>query len=203
VRLIRRHPVLAALGLLALVVVVVVGLAGASVWRAAHHDDAAQVARADAIVVLGAAQYQGTPSPVLLGRLQHALLLWEQGRARLVVTVGSNRPGDRSTEAESGRTYLIAHGIPAADVVALPVGHTTFESLQAAASYLEGRGLRSAFLVSDPWHNARIKAMAHDLGLHGYASATWTSGAQGEDARGRGYLRETFAYLDYRLLGGH
>ena len=79
-------------------------LSGTLVWRAAHHDDASDVTRADAIVVLGAAQYQGTPSPVLLGRLQHALLLWKQGRAKLLVTVGSNRPGDRSTEAASGAT---------------------------------------------------------------------------------------------------
>jgi len=203
VGLIRRHPILCVVGAVALAGALLVGLSGVRVWRAAHHDDASDIARADAIVVLGAAQYQGTPSPVLLGRLQHALLLWKQGRAKLLVTVGSNRPGDRSTEAASGREYLIAHGVPPADVVAVPVGHTTYESLQAAASLLEGDGLHSVFLVSDPWHNARIKAMAHDLGLAAYASATWTSGAQSEDARGRGYLRETLAYLDYRLLGGH
>jgi uncharacterized SAM-binding protein YcdF (DUF218 family) len=203
VRLIRRHPILSALGAVALVALLLVALSGALVWRAAHHDDASDVSRADAIVVLGAAQYQGAPSPVLLGRLQHALLLWKQGRAKLVVTVGSNLPGDRSTEAASGRDYLISKGVPAADVVAVPVGHTTYESLRAVATVLEGIGLHSVFLVSDPWHNARIKAMAHDLGLAGYASATWTSAARSEDARGRGYLRETFAYLDYRLLGGH
>ena len=202
-RLIRQHPLLAALGGVLLLGALLIGISGVVVWRAAHHDDASDVAHADAIVVLGAAQYQGTPSPVFRGRLQHVLLLWKQGRADLVVTVGSNQPGDRTTEAAAARDYLIAHGIPAQDIVALPVGHTTYESLQAAAQTLEDRGLHSAFLVSDPWHNARIKAMARDLGLAGYASATWTSGARSEDARGRGYLRETLAYLDYRLLGGH
>src|SRR4249920_3060495 len=129
--MIRRHPILAALGALALAAVLLLVLSGTLVWRAAHHDDASDVSHADAIVVLGAAQYQGTPSPVLLGRLQHALLLWKQGRAKLIVTVGSNRPGDRSTEAASGRDYLISRGVPAADVVAVPVGHTTYESLKA------------------------------------------------------------------------
>jgi uncharacterized SAM-binding protein YcdF (DUF218 family) len=202
VRLIRRHPVLVALGGVLLLGALLVGISGVVVWRAAHHDDASDVAHADAIVVMGAAQYQGTPSPVFRGRLEHVLLLWKQGRADLVVTVGSNQPGDRTTEAAAAREYLIEHGVPAQDIIALPVGHTTYESLQAAAQTLEDRGLHSAFLVSDPWHNARIKAMAHDLGLTGYASATWTSGARSEDARGRGYLRETLAYLDYRLLGG-
>ena len=201
-RLIRRHPVLVALGGVLLLGALLVGISGVVVWRAAHHDDASDVAHADAIVVMGAAQYQGTPSPVFRGRLEHVLLLWKQGRADLVVTVGSNQPGDRTTEAAAAREYLIEHGVPAQDIIALPVGHTTYESLQAAAQTLEDRGLHSAFLVSDPWHNARIKAMAHDLGLTGYASATWTSGARSEDARGRGYLRETLAYLDYRLLGG-
>jgi uncharacterized SAM-binding protein YcdF (DUF218 family) len=67
---------------------------------------------------------------------------------------------------------------------------------------MHGEGDTSAFLVSDPWHNARIEAMADDLGIEGHASATWTSAATSEEARGAGYLRETLAYLHYRLLGG-
>ena len=169
-------------------------------WRAAHHDDASDVERADAIVVLGAAQYNGTPSPVFRGRLEHAVVLWQQDRSDLVITVGSNRPGDTTTEAQAGRDYLVSRGVPASAVLALPVGHTTFDSLEAAAAALHARGLTSAFLVSDPWHNARIKAMASDLGLTGYASATWTSGDTSEETRGRGYVRETFAYLYYRLF---
>jgi len=201
VGLIRRHPFLAAIGAVTLACLTLIGVCGVIVWRAAHHDDASDVERADAIVVLGAAQYNGRPSPVLLGRLDHALLLWRQHRAGIVVTVGSNQPGDRTTEAEAGRQYLIEHGVPADDVIALPVGHSTLDSLQAAAVELQRRGLHTAFLVSDPWHNARIKAMFDDLGLTGYASATWTSGARSERTRAEGYLRETFAYLYYRLFG--
>ena len=200
-RLIRRHPFLAAIGAVLLTVIVVLGLSAVTVWRAAHHDDASDVDHADAIVVLGAAQYNGEPSPVLQGRLDHAVLLWQQGRADHVITVGSKQPGDRSTEAEAGADYLAHQGVPVEVITALPVGHTTYESMQAATDWMHQQGLDSAFLVSDPWHNARIKAMAGDLGITGYASATWTSGATSEEARGQGYLRETFAYLYYRLFG--
>lgn len=200
-RLIRRHPVLAVLGAMLASAVAAVAISGVQVWRAAHHDDASDIDHAGAIVVLGAAQYDGRPSPVFEGRLDHAALLWEQGRADLVVTVGGNQPGDRTTEAAAGRRYLLQHGVPDSAVVAIPVGNTTLESLEAAADHLLENGVTTAFLVSDPWHNARIKAMAGDLGITGYASATWTSGAKSEETRGRGYLRETFAYLYYQLTG--
>ena len=200
-RLVRRHPILTLLALGLALVLIAIGASGVVVWRAAHHDDASDVERADAIVVLGAAQYNGTPSPLFRGRLDHVLLLWQQHRADLVITVGSNQPGDVTTEAQAGRDYLVSQGVPASAILAVPVGHTTFDSLQAAAGALLDRGLSSAFLVSDPWHNARIKAIASDLGLTGYASATWTSADTSEETRGRGYLRETFAYLYYRLFG--
>lgn len=200
-RLIRRHPLLAGVGLALLLALLVIAISGVVVWRAAHRDDARLIDHADAIVVLGAAQYDGRPSPVFAGRLEHAILLWQQGRSELVVTVGSNQPGDRTTEAEAGRRYLVEHGVPSSAVIALPEGTTSYESLEAAAEYLHERGLASAFLVSDPWHNARIKAMAGDLGIDGHTSATWTSGARSEETRGQGYLRETFAYLYYLVAG--
>jgi len=201
VRWFRRHPVWTAIALVGLVAFVLVGGSAWTVWRAAHHDGAANVEHADAIVVLGAAQYDGTPSPLFQGRLDHAALLWNQGRADLVITVGSKQVGDRHTEAEAGRDYLIAQGVPADQILAVEIGHTTFQSLQAAAHEMAARDMHSAFLVSDPWHNARIQAMAADLGLAGYASATWTSADATEESRAKGYLRETFAYLYYRLFG--
>ena len=197
----RRHPVLAILLALMLSVAAVVGVTALAVWRAAHHDDAAEVETADLIVVLGAAQYNGDPSPVFAGRLDHAALLFTQDRAPQVVVVGGNRPGDRTTEAEAGRDYLIAKGVPAGSVVAEPVGHTTFESLTALADWMRERDLHTAFLVSDPWHNLRIERMASDLGFEGHASATWTSAASTEETRLGGYVRETFAYLYYRVTG--
>ena len=197
----RRHPLLAALGAALLLGAGVVGVTGLAVWRAAHEDDAARVARVDVIVVLGAAQYDGRPSPVFAGRLDHAALLYRQGRADRIVVLGGGRPGDRTTEAEAGRGYLIASGVPPGAVVAEPVGRTTLESLRAAARYMRREGLETAFLVSDPWHNLRVERMAHDLGIRGYASATWHSAARTEWTRLEGYLRETMAYLSYRLLG--
>ena len=155
----------------------------------------------DAIVVLGAAQYDGDPSPVFQGRLDHAALLYEQGRADRVLVLGAGQPGDRFTEAEAGMEYLIEQGVPPEAIVPVPEGHTTLESLEAAAPVLFDAGLASAFLVSDPWHNARVERMAGDLGIDGHASATWHSAATSQDTRLQGYVRETFAYLYYRVFG--
>lgn len=197
----RRHPVLAAASAIAIVAVGILGLTGVAVWRAAHADDASLLDHADAIIVLGAAQYDGAPSPVFAGRLEHAALLYREERAGTVLVLGGSRPGDRSSEAEAGRDWLIADGLPPEDVVASPIGTTTLESLRAAAEWMREHGLRTAFLVSDPWHNLRIKRMASDLGIEPFASATWRSAARTEGTRLGGYVRETFAYLYYRLLG--
>lgn len=199
---VRRHPVVAAAAAVAVAAVAVVGLTALAVWRAAHTDDASRIDRADAILVLGAAQYDGKPSPVFVGRLEHAALLFREARADTVLVLGGSRPGDRSSEAEAGRDWLIAEGgVPAESVVASPVGTTTLESLTAAAGWMRERGLRTAFLVSDPWHNLRIERMASDLGIEPFASATWRSAARTEGPRLSGYLRETFAYLYYRFFG--
>jgi uncharacterized SAM-binding protein YcdF (DUF218 family) len=202
VRFLRAHPLLFVVAILGILAVGAVALSAVKVWSEAHHDDASEVDRADAIVVLGAAQYDGTPSPIFEGRLAHAVRRFEQDPAAIVFVLGANQPGDRTTEAEAGRDYLIAQGIPSSSVVALPVGHTTFTSLRAASKEMRERGLSNAFLVSDPWHNARIERMAADLGIEGYTSATWTSGARTEESRLSGYVRETFAYLHYLITGG-
>ncbi|MFL5738197.1 MAG: YdcF family protein [Actinomycetota bacterium] len=197
---IRRHPVLAVIFLALIGVVGVIAVTFFAVWRAAHTDDARLVDHADVIIVLGAAQYSGTPSPVFVGRLEQAANLYEQGRSTRVLVVGANQPGDHQTEAEAGRDWLVRDGLPSTAVFADPQGNTTLESLQGAASFMRARSLASAFLVSDPWHNLRVKRMASDLGIHAYASATWHSAARSEDTRFEGYLRETFAYLYYRLF---
>ena len=200
-RWIRRHPALAGLSFVVLLLVGFVAGCAIVVWRAAHHDDASEIDRADAIVVLGAAQYDGEPSPVFAGRLDHAALLYEQGRAGSVLVLGGGQPGDRFTEAEAGRTYLIEKGVPQDAILPVPKGHTTYESLRAAAPVMREAGMDSAFLVSDPWHNARVERMARDLGIDGHASATWQSAATSQDTRLEGYVRETFAYLYYRVVG--
>jgi uncharacterized SAM-binding protein YcdF (DUF218 family) len=199
---VRRHPIVTAFLVFLAAVVVLILATGAAVWRAAHQDDASRIADVDVILVLGAAQYDGRPSPVFEGRLDHASLLYEQGRAGTVMVLGGGRPGDRTTEAEAGRAYLLEAGLPPEAVIAAPEGLTTLESLRSASRYMEDRGMESAFLVSDPWHNLRIERMASDLGIQAYASATWHSAARSERTRVPGYARETFAYLYYRLFGG-
>ena len=198
---IRRHPFAATGALLAILAVAFVAGCAIVVWLAAHHDDASELDRVDAIVVLGAAQYDGRPSPVFAGRLDHAALLFDQGRADRVLVLGGSRPGDRFTEAEAGAGYLAAQGVPSEAIVPVPRGRTTLGSLRAAARVMRRTGIGSAFLVSDPWHNARVERMAGELGIDGHASATWQSAAVSQDTRFEGYVRETFAYLYYRVFG--
>lgn len=197
----RRHPILTTL-----LIVLVFALAGfvattVAVWRAAHKDEASRVERADAIVVLGAAQYGGQPSPVFQGRLDHAVLLFEEGFANRIVVLGAGQPGEEFTEAEAGTQYLEEEGVPAEALISSPRGRSTWESLRGAADVMAQQGLESAFLVSDPWHNLRIRRMARDLGIEGYVSATWHSAARSQTTRLSGYTREVFAYLYYRLIG--
>ena len=198
----RRHRILLVLLLLFLGVVSVLIATGVAVWKAAHNDEARRVGQADLIAVLGAAQYNGRPSPTFQGRLEQAELLFHEGFSTRVLVLGGRKPGDRTTEAQSGKDWLIGRGLPADAVFAEPEGSTTFESLRAAASFMRERGLRTAFLVSDPWHNLRIRRMARDLGIQAYVSATWHSAAKSQWKRLGGYGRETFAYLDYRVFGG-
>ena len=189
---------------LLLVALLLAPIAGSAVavWRAAHTDEASVRDRADAILVLGAAQDGGDPSPVFRGRLDHGALLYEQGFAERIFVLGAGQEGDATTEAHAGTDYLVGRGIPAGAVTPSPTGSTTFESLAAAAEMMQERELRSAFLVSDPWHNLRIRRMARDVGIEGYVSATWHSAARSQYTRLQGYARETFAYLYYRVFGG-
>ena len=184
-----------------LALVAPVAASAIAVWRAAHTDEASDVAQTDAILVLGAAQYGGVPSPVFQGRLDHGALLYDKGFAERIIVMGAGGEGDATTEAEAGAEYLEERGIPDDDVLASPEGRTTFESLAAVVDLMRDRELESAFLVSDPWHNLRIRRMARDLGIDAYVSATWHSAARSQSKRLEGYARETFAYLYYRVLG--
>jgi uncharacterized SAM-binding protein YcdF (DUF218 family) len=196
----RRHKALTAVVAGVLAVLGVFLATVVAVWRAAHNDEARRLDHVDAIVVLGAAQYAGRPSPVFAGRLEQAQLLYREHFAPLVLVVGGKQPGDLTTEGEAGRLWLIDHGLPVDAVVAEAKGSTTLESLTTAAGFLHDHGLHSALLVSDPWHNLRIRRMARDLGIQAYVSATWHSAAKSQWTRLSGYTRETFAYMYYRLF---
>jgi uncharacterized SAM-binding protein YcdF (DUF218 family) len=130
---------------------------------------------AQAIVVLGAAQYAGKPSPVLRARLDHALELWDRHLASLLILTGGTGSGDTTSEAAVGRTYARKHGVPDSAILVETEGRTTRESMRAVAGMLEVRGLQSALLVSDPFHMLRLRILARRFGFTPYTSPTQTS----------------------------
>jgi uncharacterized SAM-binding protein YcdF (DUF218 family) len=130
---------------------------------------------AEAIVVLGAAQYAGKPSPVLRARLDHALELWNRHLASLLILTGGTGSGDTTSEAAVGRTYAKKHGVPDSAILVENEGRTTSESMRAVAGMLEVRGLQSALLVSDPFHMLRLRILARRFGFTPYTSPTRTS----------------------------
>jgi uncharacterized SAM-binding protein YcdF (DUF218 family) len=130
---------------------------------------------ADAIVVLGAAQYAGRPSPVLKARLDHAVSLWKDGKAPWLVLTGGRGPGDTTSEAAVGRRYVLREGIPDTVILLEAEGRTTTASLEAAARILREHDLRRAILVSDPFHMLRLQILAQRFGMHVFTSPTRTS----------------------------
>lgn len=134
-----------------------------------------QAQKADAIVVLGAAQYSGKPSPVLKARLDHALELWDHGMAKRLILTGGKGTGDTTSEAAVGRIYAQNHGVPDSAILLETGGRTTRESMQTVAAIMESKGLRSAILVSDPFHMLRLWIIARRFGFTPYTSPTRTS----------------------------
>ena len=180
-----------------LIAALIVGGTGFRVWQVARTDDRN---RADIVVVLGAAQYDGRPSSILEARLEHARRLYEQQVAPVVVTVGGRRAGDQFTEAEAGRMYLVDAGLPASAVQAVETGGDTLSSLRAVAELARERGWKTAVIVSDPWHSLRARRMARDEGLAAWASPTRQGPAvQTRQTQARYIARETAAMLYYRL----
>jgi uncharacterized SAM-binding protein YcdF (DUF218 family) len=191
-----RWVLLGALGLVALVVLYYV-VTLFQVWSTGRHDEARPV---DAIVVLGAAQYDGKPSPLLAGRLDHALELYREGYAETIVVTGGKQPLDRFTEAAASAAYLEERGVPAGAIVREGEGRTSYESLQGVARLLEERGLDSVLIVTDPFHSLRSRLIAEDAGLEAYVSPTTTSVVTGAGSVAR-HLEEAAGVAVGRLLG--
>lgn len=167
------------------------------VWRASGRDEARS---AQAIVVLGAAQYNGTPSPVLRARLDHAADLYERGLASKVVVTGGKQAGDSQTESAVSAAYLARRGVPEASILREVKGTSSWQQLAAASTFLKARGITKVLLVSDGFHSARIAGIADELGLEGY-----TSPATSSPIRGAGKLpyvgKETLAVAAGRIIG--
>jgi uncharacterized SAM-binding protein YcdF (DUF218 family) len=161
-----------ALGLILLAAAAIYTVALVMVLVVSQQDQRRSV---DAIVVLGAAQYNGRPSPVLRARLDHALRLYNEGYApRIIVTGGVGR-GDTTSEATVGRHYLLARDVVPGDVVVQPQGRSTEASMTAVADWLVAEGLHSVILVSDPFHMFRLRLEARRTRLEAYTSPTESS----------------------------
>jgi uncharacterized SAM-binding protein YcdF (DUF218 family) len=167
------------------------------VWTASHREQARPV---QAIVVLGAAQYNGTPSPDLKARLDHAFDLWQRKLSDTIVVTGGKQPGDRVTEATSAANYLEGRGVPDTAVLREVSGRDSWQSLAASALFLKERGRLTVLLVSDPFHNERISLMAGELGLRPYVSPTRTSPIKGT-SRLSYFGKETVEVALGRVIG--
>jgi len=170
------------------------------IWWQSRQDE---VHSADVIVVMGAAQYNGDPSPVFKARLDQAAYLYGEDLSETVIVTGGKQPGDRFTEAEVAADYLIEeHRISESAIVEEPEGNTTFESLKAVSETAEEAGLDTALLVSDPMHSERVKRMASDLGFE-EAYASWASYERlnrSRETKAKELVHELSALLVYELF---
>jgi uncharacterized SAM-binding protein YcdF (DUF218 family) len=186
--------------LAALVVLVYFASAAFTVWAASTKDEQRNV---QAIVVLGAAQYNGKPSPVLQARLDHALALYKAKRAKLIiVTGGIGKNGitgvrDTTSEAATSANYLIREGVPDSRIRREVKGKDSYESIAASKRFLSAEGLSSVLLVTDGYHAARVKAVATEVGLDAYVSPVPSSKGQPLDRM----LTESAAVAAGRLFG--
>jgi uncharacterized SAM-binding protein YcdF (DUF218 family) len=165
-------------GLLVAVVLPVLyfGVTFLQVWRTSRHDGARP---AQAVIVLGAAQFDGRPSAVLRARLDHAADLYRRKIAPVVVVTGGKMEGDRFTESQAGANYLHTKGVPDEAILREATGRTSWQSLAASARFLKERGISDVVLVSDPFHAARIHGIAAELGFDAATSPTRTSPIKG------------------------
>ena len=175
------------------------------IWNTGH---SAVPAKSDAIVVLGAAQYNGVPSELLAVRIQDARLLYENGLAPKIITVGTALKGDMYSEAQSSALKLendlgskVTKKVSHKDVVVISVGKDTLSSTIAYVAYMKLHNMKSVIIATDPYHCFRAISMATDLGIKASCAPT-KSGPGSLSATGMKYIfRETGAYLSYKTVG--
>ena len=196
--MVRDLVVVAVVGCLG--VAVVAGYATFRIWTQGQRDEQRP---ADAIVVMGAAQYNGRPSPLFAARLDHAVELFHAGVAKHLIVTGGKADGDRTTEAATARAYAIAHGVPGDAILGEDASRTTLESIRAVGGLLREHGLKDAVFVSDRPHMLRVLRMASDEGIAAWGSPTATSPIE-HDPSGQidATLHELGALAQYFLVGG-
>jgi len=188
-----RRWLLRGVGFLTLLATIYVSVTFIQVWRASSDDDTQM---SDAIVVLGAAQYDGRPSPVLEARLQRGRELFMDGLAPYIVVTGGRQDGDTYTEATSGYNWLVERGVPDDAILKEVQGRTTYESLAATSRFLRERDLDEVLLVTDGYHALRARGIASDVGLTPHVSTVDADGATVVPL-----ARETVAVSVGRILG--
>ncbi|MGH8995006.1 MAG: YdcF family protein [Acidimicrobiales bacterium] len=194
----RLHPILRAVVLLFLAIVSYFVVTGVQVWLTSRQSDPEH---ANAIVVMGAAQYNGIPSPDLRSRLDEALALYRGGFAQVVVLTGYKETGDQFTEAEAGGDYLAEHGVPRS--VLIEVGGTdSYENIADADTILKQRGDRTVLITTDPFHEDRSMAIANGMGLTPFPAPTHTSPINGFSTVPY-FLKEAIAVGLGRVIGYH
>jgi uncharacterized SAM-binding protein YcdF (DUF218 family) len=154
---------------------------------------------ADVIVVLGAAEYRGKPSPVLQARLNHALLLYLRGLAPFLLTTGGAGGDPRYTEGEVGRDYLVEHGVPSEAILVEPNGSTTGQSMAAAAEIMQSKNLQSCIVVSDGYHIYRVKRLLQAHGIQVYGSPRPTLGGLSRSEMRWLYFRQAAGFVLWQI----
>lgn len=188
----HRRWVIALAALILAAALLVLGFM-AAIYVEARNDEARQV---DAIVVMGAAQYNGRPSEVLSARLDHALTLYNEGYAPTIIVTGGNMPGDVYTEAEVSEQYLIDRGVPQDAILMENEGRNTWDSMQGVDAVTTGRDIESVLIVSDGFHLFRSERMANAVGFESYSSAAPNSPIHPWSANEFSYvIRETGAVI--------
>lgn len=171
------------------------------VWRVGRDSN---TATSEAIVVMGAAQYDGSPSPQLAARLDHAYALWNAGVAPKILVTGGNQPGDRFTEAEASRGYLIERGVRADAIFEEATSRSTWEAVANIRRLNDdekfGERLHSIVIVTDPFHSLRSRLIAEENGFDATTSATTTSPVDGTTAMTK-HLKEGAGVAIGRIIG--
>lgn len=188
-----RRRIVRGVGLVLVLMMAYLAVTFIQVWRASSEDGAQP---ADAIVVLGAAQYDGRPSPVLEARLQRALELYELGLAPLIVVTGGRQDGDTFTEATTGYNWLAREGVPNDAILKEVNGRSTYESLAATARFLRDDDVMEVVLVTDGYHALRVSGIAREVGLTPHVSGVDMDGPTIDQLS-----RETAAVSLGRIIG--
>ena len=186
-------------GLLGLLVILILGYlfyVARQIERQSNRDEAQ---RADVIIVLGAAEYHGRPSPILRARLNHALLLYLRGLAPYVLTTGGAGGDPVYTEGEVGRAYLTKHGVPSEAILVEPQGTTTAQSLEAAVEIMGRMNLHSCIVVSDGYHIYRVKRLLQNRKVQVYGSPRPSAGAPNPKQMQWLYFRQAVGFALWQM----